>query len=225
MPVTLHQGEERGYIINSLSSEIDILYVKIKDMHHTDKVLSEGKELLKKYGQPFNDDSLNLRYIAHFIAIQAYENNKTLIEMLSSNSETDDIPLMKKGIGNMKEGCKLLIGFYIETEEGDKKDTLIKQSLLYPIHSKVQSDYPDMYQRTEAIIDNFRCKLESNNIKEIRDELTHYQKDKGKFNPFNFTTTALGLNCNEIYNLLFDYCMFLRLITQYVDCLMKLGYR
>lgn len=40
MPVTLHQGEEREYIINSLSSEIDVLYATIKSMYQTDVALN-----------------------------------------------------------------------------------------------------------------------------------------------------------------------------------------
>lgn len=226
MPITSFDNlpNEKQEIIERLSTEIDYFYSKMKEMKQVDDTINSGIDLLERYKQTFDDDSRSLRYIAHFIAIQTFENNATLKDMLLSSSVVDDIPLMKKGIGNLKEGCKLLIGFYT-TKNGVIKDTLITESLLYQIHNKVKNDYPELYQKTETIINNFRNKVEGMNIKDVRDELTHYQKDKGNFNPFNFTATAFQLDCNEVYQLLFDYCIFLRLITGYVNCLMKLGYK
>lgn len=226
MPVTSFDNlpNEKQEIIKQLSTEIDYFYSKMKKMKQVDDTINSGIDFLERYNQTFDDDSRSLRYITHFIAIQTFENNTTLKGMLLSDSEVDDIPLMKKGIGNLKEGCKLLIGFYT-MKKGIFQDTLIKESLLYQIHNKVKNDHPEIYQKTETIIDTFRNKVEGMNIKEVRDELTHYQKEKGNFNPFNFTTTAFELDCNEVYQLLFDYCIFLRLITGYVNCLMNLGYR
>lgn len=112
MPVTLHQGEEREYIINSLSSEIDVLYATIKSMYQTDVALNNGKELLEKFGETFDDDSQLYRQTFAFIGVLAIENNTVIKNLLLSKSETEDLPLIKNGIITMQEGCKKLIGFY-----------------------------------------------------------------------------------------------------------------
>ena len=186
--------------------------------------MNEISEIAHKVSFKVDDDSQNLRYIAHFLGIQMFEVNVILKRMLLSDSETDDIPLIKDGILVLQEGCKKLIGYNI-VRSGQNNDSLIKKSLLYKIHEKVKNDKPDVYDGFEKIINEFRNKIVDHNIKDIRSELTHYQKDGGNFNPFSFTNTALAMTCDEVFDLLFDYHRFLKLLVQYVNALMHMGYR
>ena len=212
-------------IITLLSSEINFLYMQIKKMKSENDIFVSISEFDKQYKIGLPDDSQRLRYFFHFIAIQAYENDTTIIEMLKSDSEVNDIPLMKKGIVNIQEGFKRLFGYYITNKDGSLNDIMIKNSLIYSFHEKVKVDYNDIYLKVDKIINDFRIKLESKNIKEIRCDFVHYQNEQGSFNPFNFTETALSMDCNEVFDLLFDYCIFLRHISKYVQTLMNIGYR
>lgn len=218
MPVTLYQGEEREYIINSLSSEIDILYAKIKDMYHTNKVLNEGKELLKKHGQTFNDDSQLYRQTFVFIAVLAIENNAVIKNLLLSKSETEDLPLIKNGVITMQEGCKKLIGFY-NSKGGDK---MVKSSLLYKVYSKFDKDSPEIYTAFAKHVSTLRNKLESENTKKLRDTLVHFQADEGEFNPFEFIDSIFKIDANEVFSPLFSYCLFLRYTLQSLGALINL---
>ena len=227
MPVTryTHSPEMKEDIITLLSSEINFLYMQIKKMKSENDIFVSISEFDKQYKIGLPDDSQRLRYFFHFIAIQAYENDTTIIEMLKSDSEVNDIPLMKKGIVNIQEGFKRLFGYYITNKDGSLNDIMIKNSLIYSFHEKVKVDYNDIYLKVDKIINDFRIKLESKNIKEIRCDFVHYQNEQGSFNPFNFTETALSMDCNEVFDLLFDYCIFLRHISKYVQTLMNIGYR
>lgn len=218
MPVTLYKGEERKCIINSLSSEIDILYAKIKDMYHTDKVLNEGKQLLTKHGQTFNDDSQLYRQTFVFIAVLAIENNAVIKNLLLSKSETEDLPLIKNGVITMQEGCKKLIGFY-NSKGGDK---MVKSSLLYKIYSKFENDSPEIYNSFAKHVSTLRDKLESENTKKLRDTLVHFQADEGEFNPFEFIDSIFQIDANEVFSTLFNYCLFLRYTLQSLGILIKL---
>lgn len=218
MPVTLYQGEEREYIINSLSLEVDILYAKTKDMYHTDKVLNEGKKLLKKFGQPFNDEFQLYRQIFAFIAVLAIENNAVIKNMLLSKSETEDLPLIKNGVITMQEGCKKLIGFY----NSKGSDKMVKSSLLYKVYSKFEKDSPEIYNGFAKHVSTLRDKLESENTKKLRDTLVHFQADEGEFNPFEFIDSIFKIDVNEVFSTLFSYCLFLRYTLQSLGALIKL---
>lgn len=217
MPVTLYQGEQREYIINSLSSEIDTLYAKIKGMYHTDNVLNEGKELLKIHGQTFNDDSQLYRKTFVFIAVLAIENNAVIKNLLLSKSETEDLPLIKNGVITMQEGCKKLIGFY-NSKGGDK---MVKSSLLYKVYSKFEKDSPEIYTAFAEDVSILRNKLESENTKKLRDTLVHFQADEGEFNPFEFIDSIFKIDANEVFSTLFSYCLFLRYTVQSLATLIK----
>lgn len=227
MPITLfdHSPEIKQDVINTLTSEIEFLFHQIKKMKKENDLFEEIADLGKKFNQDFSDTSKSLRYIFHFIGIQAYENNNTIKGLIDSYSEADDLPLMKKGIIDLQEGCKRLIGFYIIKKDGSIDNQMIEKSLLFSFHNQVQTDHPELYAKFESVINDFRNKLEANNIKDIRCELVHYQNSKGDFNPFNFSNTVLELNVNEVYDLLFDYYRFLKLIAGYVNGLMNMGYR
>lgn len=227
MPVKMfeHSPEMKSEVIAKLSSEIDFLYNQIKRMKQMNDHFEEFSDIGNKYNIELTDESKSVRYVFHFIAIQSYENSKTLKDMLLSGSDVDDIPLIKNGIITLQEGCKRLIGFHLSKKVGVIDDSMIRKSLLYKLHGKVATDNPKLYMGFEEVIDNFRNKLENAKIKDVRCELVHYQNDKGDFNPFNFSETTLNMNATEVYNLLFDYYRFLKLIASYMDGLIKMGYR
>ncbi|MFR9627452.1 MAG: hypothetical protein SNJ31_06875 [Rikenellaceae bacterium] len=227
MPVSRynHSLEIKNEIIEKLTDENNFLFNQIKKMRAENDIFISLSELEQKYSIGLKDDTQRVRYFFHFVAIQAYENNTTLIEMLQSDSEVKDIPLIKKGIGNLQEGFKRFFGFYTYNKDGSLNDTMIKNSLIYPFQERAKVEYNPLYLQVDKMIDGFRTKLETKNIKEIRCDFTHYQNEKGVFNPFNFTETALSMDSSEVYDLLFDYCIFLRHISMYVQNLMNIGYR
>lgn len=163
MPITLYQGEEREYILKTLSSEIDFLYSKIEEMYQTDKVLNDGVKLLEKFNRPFTDDSQLYRRTFVFIAVLAMENNIVLKDLLLSKSEKEDLPLIKNGIITMQEGCKKLIGFY-NNKGGDQ---MIKNSLLYKVYIKFEINSPEIYKSFVKHVGIFRDKLQKDNTKRL----------------------------------------------------------
>lgn len=187
-------------------------------MYHTDKVLNEGKELLKKHGQTFNDDSQLYRQTFVFIAVLAIENNAVIKNMLLSKSEIEDLPLIKNGVITMHEGCKKLIGFY-NSKGGDK---MIKSSLLYKVYSKFEKDSPEIYNDFAKHVSVLRDKLESENTKKLRDTFVHFQADEGEFNSFEFIDSIFKVDVNEVFSTLFSYCLFLRYTLQSLGTLIKL---
>lgn len=218
MPITLHQGKEREYIIDSLSSEIDFLYTKTMEMYQTDKALNEGTKLLEKFEQPFYDNSQLYRRAFAFIAVLAIENNIVLKNLLLSKSEKEDLPLTKNGIITMQEGCKKLIGFY-NNKGGDQ---MIKKSLLYRLYIKFKTDFPEIYDGFVQHVEIFRDKLQNDNTKKLRDTLVHFQEGDGEFNPFTFIEDIFKIDVNDVFSILFDYCIFLRYTAQSLGILMKL---
>lgn len=229
MPITVFEDlpEEKKGLIEKLSTETDFLFDKIKRMKNEDALIKNGIDLLQTRSCDFADDSKPLRQIFVFIAMLAIENNSTLRNMLLSKSEVEDLPLIKNGVTTLQEGCKKLIGFYvISTKDGSISEAMIRNSMLYQFHSKFKLDNPLLYAEFERHINNFRDKLEVNNTKTLRDKLIHYQKDnKEEFDPFDFVGTILEIDRNEVYQILFDYCIFLRFIAGYINNLMILGYR
>jgi len=218
MPTTLYQGEEREYILKTLSSEIDFLNSKIEEMHQTDKELNDGVKILEEFNQPFTDDSQLYRRTFAFIAVLAIENDIVLKNLLFSKSEKEDLPLIKNGIITMQEGCKRLIGFY-NNKGGDE---MIKKSLLYKISLKFKRDFPEIYSEFVQYIGRFRDKLQSDNTKKLRDTLVHFQEGNGEFNPFTFIEDISKIEVNDVFSILFDYCIFLRYTTQLLGILIKL---
>lgn len=229
MPITVFEDlhEEKKELIEKLTAETDFLFDSIKRMKNEDVLIKTGTDLLQTLSCDFEDDSKTLRQIFVFIAMLAIENNSTLRNMLLSESEVCDLPLIKNGVTTLQEGCKKIIGFYvISKKDGSISDAMIRNSLLYPFHSKFQLANPLLYAEFERHINNFRDKLEVNNTKTLRDKLIHYQKDnKEEFDPFDFVGTILEIDRNEVYQILFDYCIFLRFIAGYVNNLMISGYR
>lgn len=218
MPMTLYQGEEREYILKTLSLEIDFLYSKIEEMYQTDKVLNDGVKLLEKFNQPFTDDSQLYRRAFAFIAVLAMENNIVLKDLLLSKSEKEDLPLIKNGIITMQEGCKKLIGFY-NNKGGDQ---MIKNSLLYKVYIKFEINSPEIYKEFVKRVGVFRDKLQKDNTKKLRDTLVHFQEGDGEFNPFTFIEDIFKIDVNDVFSILFEYCLFLRYTTQSLRILMKL---
>jgi hypothetical protein len=218
MPISLFQGEEREYILNTLSSEIDFLYSKIEEMYQTDTVFNDGVKLLEKFNQPFTDDSQLYRRTFAFIAVLAMENNIVLKDLLLSKSEKEDLTLIKNGIITMQEGCKKLIGFY-NNKGGDQ---MIKNSLLYKVYIKFEINSPEIYKAFVKHVGIFRDKLQKDNTKRLRDTLVHFQEGDGVFNPFTFIEDIFKIEVNDVFSILFDYCIFLRYTAQSLGILMKL---
>lgn len=218
MSVTLYQKNERDFIIQKLSSEIDFLYSQIEEMSQVDNIFNDGIKLLDKINQPFIDPSQHYRRTFAFIAVLAMENNIVLKDLLLSKSKNEELPLIKNGIITMQEGCKRLIGFY--SKKGD--DKMIKSSLLYQIYSKFETDSPTIYDSFVKHIKVFRDNLENNKTKTMRDTLVHFQENEGDFNPFSFIEDIYEINVDDVFSILFSYCIFLRVTAGSLRILMKL---